>query len=99
MTVRIVVVIAALFVIFFLFIYPSMDTNKKATPAVNMISTKDTAIVGEYPMPSLGYGDEGNTYMVVILDSCEYIYAWFGMANGGGSMTHKGNCKFCAKRK
>lgn len=34
----------------------------------------------------------------VVLDSCEYLYAWFGMGNGGGSFTHKGNCKFCAER-
>jgi hypothetical protein len=34
----------------------------------------------------------------VVIDSCEYLYAWFGMGNGGGSFTHKGNCKFCAER-
>ena len=39
-----------------------------------------------------------NTYNVIILDSCEYIYCWFGAGNGGGSLTHKGNCKFCAAR-
>ena len=37
-------------------------------------------------------------YKVIVLDSCEYIYAWFGMGNGGGSLTHKGNCKFCKAR-
>lgn len=36
---------------------------------------------------------------IIVIDSCEYLYAWFGMANGGGSFTHKGNCKFCIKRK
>lgn len=37
-------------------------------------------------------------YKIVVIDSCEYIYAWFGAGNGGGSLTHKGNCKFCQKR-
>ena len=34
----------------------------------------------------------------VVIDSCEYLYAWFGMGNGGGSFTHKGNCKYCTER-
>jgi hypothetical protein len=38
-------------------------------------------------------------YKIIVLDSCEYIYAWFGEGNGGGSLTHKGNCKFCKQRR
>ncbi len=37
-------------------------------------------------------------YRIYTIDSCEYIYAWFGGGYGGGSLTHKGNCKFCATR-
>lgn len=32
---------------------------------------------------------------VLIIDSCEYIYADQGYASWG---SHKGNCKFCAER-
>lgn len=34
----------------------------------------------------------------IVIDSCEYLYAWFGASNGGGSFTHKGNCRFCIER-
>jgi len=39
-----------------------------------------------------------NKYQVIVIDSCQYIYCWFGAASGGGSLTHKGNCKFCDAR-
>lgn len=45
------------------------------------------------------YGSDNYTKInTVIIDSCEYLYAWFGAGNGGGSFTHKGNCKFCSER-
>lgn len=48
---------------------------------------------------SLGTREYDQTKVkTVVIDSCEYLYAWFGMANGGGSLTHKGNCKFCRAR-
>lgn len=34
-------------------------------------------------------------YMVIVIDSCEYIY-YDGYRKG--YITHKGNCKYCAKR-
>lgn len=34
---------------------------------------------------------------VVVIDSCEYL-KWNGYG-GSTNMTHKGNCKFCAKNK
>jgi hypothetical protein len=40
----------------------------------------------------------GRGYKIIVIDSCEYIYAWFGGGYGGGSLTHKGNCKFCKER-
>lgn len=41
---------------------------------------------------------DDNGYEIITIDSCEYIYAWFGQGNGGGSLTHKGNCKYCKNR-
>ena len=35
---------------------------------------------------------------VIELDSCEYII-YNAFLNKDGAITHKGNCKFCAKRK
>jgi len=39
-----------------------------------------------------------NSYEVRVLDSCEYIYVSRRPWSGEFSLTHKGNCKFCAKR-
>jgi hypothetical protein len=36
---------------------------------------------------------------IVVIDSCEYIFCWFGTNYGSGSLTHKGNCKYCAERR
>ena len=46
----------------------------------------------------LYHKDLDNGYVIIVLDSCEYIYAWFGGGYGGGTLTHKGNCKFCKER-
>jgi hypothetical protein len=39
-------------------------------------------------------------YSIVEIDSCEYIEvsSMTGANNGYYSLTHKGNCKFCAER-
>jgi len=37
-------------------------------------------------------------YEVKVLDSCEYIYVSRRPWSGEFSLTHKGNCKFCAER-
>jgi hypothetical protein len=44
-----------------------------------------------------GYKISGviNTIKVVEVDSCEYLYGDWGNAT---VLTHKGNCKYCAKR-
>jgi hypothetical protein len=44
-----------------------------------------------------GYKISGviNTIKVVEVDSCEYLYGDWGSAT---VLTHKGNCKYCAKR-
>ena len=36
-----------------------------------------------------------NTIKIVEVDSCEYLYGDWGNAT---VLTHKGNCKYCAKR-
>lgn len=42
-------------------------------------------------------GDIKTNFKEVVVDSCEYIYAW--ERTNSTVFTHKGNCKFCAKRK
>lgn len=39
------------------------------------------------------------TYKVITIDSCEYIYVSRRPWGAEFSLTHKGNCKFCEKRK
>ncbi len=36
-------------------------------------------------------------YEIIVIDSCEYIYAYRGV-DVGGLFTHKGNCRYCAER-
>ena len=38
------------------------------------------------------------TYEIKVIDSCEYIYVSRRPWSGDFSLTHKGNCKYCAKR-
>ena len=38
------------------------------------------------------------SYEVKVLDSCEYIFVSRRPWSGEFSLTHKGNCKFCAER-
>ncbi len=56
--------------------------------------------IEKYKVIYVDFPDGGSNMKVytVPIDSCEYLYTWFGAANGGGSSTHKGNCKFCAER-
>lgn len=35
---------------------------------------------------------------VITVDSCEYIVAQTGFSNGGISIVHKQNCKYCLNR-
>lgn len=39
------------------------------------------------------------TYEVKVIDSCEYIYVSRRPFSAEFSLTHKGNCKFCAERR
>lgn len=36
--------------------------------------------------------DKSDYYSTVVIDSCEYVSAFYKLA-------HKGNCKFCAERR
>ena len=38
------------------------------------------------------------TYAIKVIDSCEYIYVSRRPWSGEFSLTHKGNCKYCAER-
>lgn len=38
------------------------------------------------------------SYEVKVIDSCEYIYVSRRPWSGEFSLTHKGNCDFCAER-
>ena len=40
--------------------------------------------------------DRFDRYDIIVIDSCEYIQ--WGMSYGYLSVTHKGNCRYCAKR-
>lgn len=42
--------------------------------------------------------DASSVYKIVVIDSCEYLFGWGGMGNGGPILAHKGNCKFCKER-
>ena len=39
--------------------------------------------------------NEGDSWKVIVIDSCEYIERFEGHA---GLFAHKGNCKFCKER-
>ena len=49
---------------------------------------------------SSGQRHKINDYSIAEIDSCEYIEisSMIGATNGYYSLTHKGNCKFCAER-
>lgn len=38
------------------------------------------------------------TYKIIVIDSCEYIYLTRRPWGGEMALTHKGNCKYCKKR-
>jgi len=38
------------------------------------------------------------TYEIKVIDNCEYIYVSRRPWSGEFSLTHKGNCKYCAER-
>ena len=37
--------------------------------------------------------------VVITIDSCEYLYIDNPRSYTGGTLTHKGNCKYCAERR
>lgn len=49
-----------------------------------------------------GNGNRINVYdrcIVITIDSCEYLYIKNAEFFDGGSLSHKGNCKYCAERR
>lgn len=70
------------------------------------LSTK-TAIVGYTMLVAVIFcgckGSENDvniekSYEIKVIDSCEYIYVSRRPWSEEFSLTHKGNCKFCAER-
>ena len=61
-----------------------------------------TAVIfcGCNPQPENGSTQTRNgDYVIKVIDSCEYIEYDIGLfSNRVYSLTHKGNCKFCAER-
>lgn len=60
-------------------------------------------LVPEYPEtinnPNLNkYSKWFDTWQIVMIDSCEYIFSYTTSFDGGPILSHKGNCKFCEKR-
>ena len=41
---------------------------------------------------------ESESWRILLIDSCEYIYGYSVSYHGGPVLTHKGNCKFCKLR-
>ena len=39
------------------------------------------------------------TYKIVVIDSCEYIFVSRRPFSGEFALAHKGNCKFCEQRR
>ena len=81
-----------LFAILLFGLFSCGNTTEKETPVIKGISFEKVELPGQ------GYGIGKDGYQIFVIDSCEYIYAWFGNGYGGGSITHKGNCKFCRER-
>ena len=62
------------------------------------------ALVGcrEYQQPlntTTEFHQLGEIVKVINIDSCEYIFASTDMMDGGVSIVHKQNCKYCKQRK
>jgi hypothetical protein len=69
------------------------DEQKKLSPA----STEYTKIRLVELKDFEGYNQNVGGFDFV-RDSCEYTYLWTGAGNGGGTIFHKGNCKYCQER-
>lgn len=60
-----------------------------------------SAVFSSCETPKSETVEKGDGYNVIVIDSCEYIEVKDGVGTYGGyySISHKGNCKFCAARK
>jgi len=69
--------------------HPMTDLVKKLVPKEPVADT-------------IGYTLDGFHMTVVVIDSCEYLCRerpCLGGSHLADLLTHKGNCRFCAKRK
>ena len=86
-------VLRSAFIVGLLFLLPAISCIQNSDPVtITPTSVEVSASLGKY---NYGRVDE---FFVVVIDSCEYI-AINSKANLEANITHKGNCKFCAKRK
>ena len=64
----------------------------------------DTTTVVEQPKKVFVTASNGREFEVITIDSCEYLYRMdaghgYGFAYQSEVLEHKGNCKYCQKRK
>ncbi len=76
-----------LFIVFYLLISCDSSIQHVATsPTTIKIEKKEIKI-------------EKQEMFIYVIDSCEYIGTIDGTESRSNFLTHKGNCKFCSKRK
>ena len=61
----------------------------------------DTRVYHETEITSDVYVVNGLHLKTVVIDSCEYLIGsrQYGIYQGYGYLSHKGNCKYCAERR
>lgn len=88
-------IVVMLFSFYILGLVTCSSNDEPVKPELTTIKTDAVSV----KLPNQFDDGVPDGYQVLTIDSCEYIYAWFGGEfHGGGSLTHKGNCKFCEKR-
>lgn len=81
-----------------MFILSEIARTVKAVNKIETITnTKTINVETEVTVKKINSSDE---YEIVTIDGCEYIVMDKWYSNGRiGSITHKGNCKYCARSK
>jgi hypothetical protein len=98
-------IVISLFLIAFMgggmFVLSEIARNVKAVNKVETITnTKTINVETEVTVKKINSSDD---FEIVTIDGCEYIVMekFYSGANGNttGGITHKGNCKYCARSK
>lgn len=77
--------------------FKELEANKIERNSYDSISTEYAKIALVKFENFEGYKNNSHGFDFV-RDSCEYTYLWTGAGNGGGTIFHKGNCKYCQER-